>query len=215
VPQAVQQTARAFDMTDEGKVRVRQVREPGAPLTTARNALMQGVPGLRQMVPVRNTALGDERATSVGGLLGVVSPAKLSRETSDPMARELWETNAVIPRTSRRKGESLEGFREREAALAEAAKRAVRAVMEHEDYQALGEAPVSELRQSLAQMAASDPTAAEKLGRLESMSDDKVRARMRGIILERAITRARTMAGKRFPDSSNTRGARTLNSITR
>jgi hypothetical protein len=215
VPQAVQQVARASDLTDDGKVRVRQVREPGRPVQTAVNAVAQGIPGTRQLVPVRKDALGQERATSVGGLAGVLSPARLSRETQDPNAQELWRTNAAVARTPRRKGESLEAYEARVEALGAATKRAVEAVRQSEGYQQLDQMDAGALRERLRVLADRGEVQAEQVQRLDALSDDQVRDRLRGVLLERAIGNARRGASQRFPDPGRGAAGTLLQRLTR
>jgi hypothetical protein len=214
VPQAVQQAARFADTNEQGLVRVRQVREPGDPTQTAINALMQGIPGLRQQVPVRRSALGEERALSVGGF-GVLSPARLSRETTSPQAQELWRTGAAIARTPRRKGESQETYEARQQALGTAATRAIDAVMKSEGYQRMSMLPTEQLRATLAGLTARGDVQADQVAKLENLSDEKLRARLQGIVLEKAISRVRTSAGRAYPDPARGRSGSLLNALTR
>lgn len=213
VPQVVQQAARATDVTPEGLVRVRQVREPGDPAQTAINALMQGIPVLRQQVPVRRNALGEERATSMGGPW-VAFPARLTRETDDPRAQELWRTGAAIARTPRRKGESQQMYEARQAALGTAASRAVDAVMNNPGYQGIATMDTQALRMALAGLAATGEVQEKQVREMERMDDDALRARLQGVVLERAISGARSAAGKQFPDPARGRGS-LLNALTR
>jgi hypothetical protein len=216
VPQVVQQAARASDVTPEGRVRVRQVREPGAPLQTAANAVMQGVPGLRQQVPVRRNALGQERATSVGGLLGVLSPARLSQETDDPRAQELWRTGAAVARTPRRRDEPQDVYEARQQALGDAAASVVEQVMQHPQYQAIATMDVAQLRQGLSGMMLEDgETPLPEIERLNRLSDEALRERYQGYVLEQAVSRARSAAGAPFINPRAGRTGGVLRALTR
>jgi hypothetical protein len=213
VPQIVQQAARATDVNEEGMVRMRQVLEPGDPLATARNAIMQGIPGVREQLPVRRNALGQERATSVGGF-GVLSPARLTMETSDPRAQELWRTGAAVPRTSKRKGESQDLFERRQQALGTAVGRAVEAVTNNPAYQNIETMDTQALRAALANLARTGEVQEKQVRQMEKMDDAALRTRLQGVVLERAISRAREAAGRQFPDPSR-RGGALLNALTR
>jgi hypothetical protein len=216
VPQVVQQVARATDLTDEGTVRVRQPRVAGDPARTALNAVLQGIPfGARQMVPVRRTALGEERATSVGGLAGVLSPARLSRETSDPRAQELWRTGAAVPRTTQRRGEPAETFSARQEALGGAVARAVQAAMNDPQYQAIARMPAADLRAALRAQVAERGADLPELQRLDVLPDDEIRRRYQGMVLDNVIRAARTQAGAAFPDPRGGRAGSILQSLTR
>jgi hypothetical protein len=215
VPQVMQQIARASDVTPEGQVRMRQVRVEGDPMRTAVNAFMQGLPGARQQLPVRRTALGGERATSVGGLAGVFSPARLSRETQDPVAQELWRTGAAVPRTPQRRGERAGTFDERQQALGSAVTQAVQAAMQDPEYQGIARMDVAELRQALGNMMQEEGQSLPELERLQSMSDEDIRRRYQGIVLDRVIQRARTSAGAAYPNPRGGRAGALLRSLTR
>jgi hypothetical protein len=215
VPQAIQQVARATDVTPEGKVRVRATREPGDAVQTAINAALQGLPGGRQKLPVRRTALGEERATSRGGLLGVLSPARLSMETTDPRAKELWETGAAVPNVVRRKGESVAAYSRRAEAMGQAASRAVEAGMKSPSYQAISRMNTAQLRKTLSALADRGEMQAEQVAQLGQLSDDDLRRRLQGLYLERIIGRGRALTGRQFPDPSGGRQAQMLNALTR
>lgn len=215
VPQVMQQIARASDVTPEGQVRMRQVRVEGDPMRTAVNAFMQGLPGARQQLPVRRTALGGERATSVGGLAGVFSPARLSRETQDPVAQELWRTGAAVPRTPQRRGEQAGTFDERQQALGSAVTQAVQAAMQDPEYQGIARMDVTELRQALGTLMQEQGQPLPELERLQSMSDDDIRRRYQGLILDRVIEGARKQAGAAYPNPRGGRAGALLRSLTR
>jgi hypothetical protein len=214
VPQAVQQVARAIDANAEGNVRVRQVRDPDSWVQTAQNAVMQGIPGLRQQVPVRQDAFGRERGSSLAGA-GVLSPARLTQEATDPMVLEMTRTGAAVARTDKRKGESQETFEARQAALGAAAARAVKATMANPQYRAIEQMDVAQLRSRLGRMQGDDGTPLPEIEKLDRMTDEQVRRRYQGIILDRVISRARESAGRRFPDPRRGRAGATLRSITR
>jgi hypothetical protein len=215
VPQAVQQLARASDITPEGQVRLRQVRVPGDPMQTGINALMQGLPGARQQLPVRRSAFGEERATSVGGTLGVLSPARLSRETQDPAAQELWRTGAAVPRTSQRKGEPQGTFDARQQALGAATMQAVQAAMQNPQYQQIATMDVGKIREALNATMQQSGVPMPEIEQLQRMSDEDVRRRYQGLVLDRIMTQARTRAGAAFPDPRGGRAGSVMRALGR
>jgi hypothetical protein len=215
IPQFVQQIARASDTSPEGAVIQREIRDPDSVSKTMVNAFVQGIPGLRQTLPARVDMFGKERATTVGGVAGVLSPARMSIASDDPVAQELWRTNAAIPRTMRRKNETVEEHRARATALGTYTRQALGQVINSPEYQEIARMPVGEIRGQLLEMARMTGVGRREISAIEKMSEDQIRERLQGMVLENVITSVRTGVGQGFPDPMGGRGGGMIRTLTR
>ena len=89
-------------------------------------------------------------------------------------------------------------------------------VMADPEYQAIAQMPVAELRQALAtQLAARGGSELAEMRKVQALSDDEVRRRYQGLVLDMAMQRARTQAGAAFPDPRGGAAGGILQSMTR
>jgi hypothetical protein len=215
VPQFVQQIARATDTSPEGAIIQREIRDPDSGVRTAVNAFIQGIPGLRQTLPARIDMFGEERAATVGGVTSILSPARLGIPADDPVARELWRTNASIPRTMRRKNESAEEHRDRAIALGTYTRQALGQVIASPEYREIARMPVGDVRRELLEYTRAAGFSRDDIEAIEKMSDSQIRARLQGMLLEDVITRVRTNVGRGFADPTGGRGGNVVRTLTR
>lgn len=113
VPQFVQRGARALDTDAAGETVMRDVRGKSAGETVV-NSIVGGIPGARQKLPAKVSALGESRSSGDGGVAAVVSPFRTSEDKTqrDPVARELARLNVGF-------GERRQVDQETRAALAD------------------------------------------------------------------------------------------------
>ena len=223
VPQIVQQAARSSDVTPEGGVRVREVRVPGDPGGTIYRAVAQGIPGARQTLPTRLDALGRERAATRGGIVPrggvgvppILSPARLSIAQQDPIAQELWRTNAAVPRTPQRQGEPREAYEQRVRELGEATYKAVERTINSTTYKNIERRDVGAIKRNLIMIAQESGGSPRDIRTLEALSDEEAIARLQGAMLEKSIRRARSSVNRRYPDPLAGRSGTLTRTLTR
>lgn len=184
---------------------IRETKSPSV-LEAAKQNIMAGVPGLSKMLPERLDPLGRTQVRDLGPVGSIFSPLAVRESlTTDPVRAELERTNAVVTPVKRRKDETPSGFEERKRFTGETVNRVVAAIINSQRYQQMGNTDPSAARQAL-----------EGAGiQTENISDDRIRSRLQGAMIERVIDRAKSAIYRAQPKTAQQRTAEFAKSITR
>ena len=143
------------------------------------------IPGLSRFLPEKVDPLGNVQRREGGALSTLFSPitTRTALPEVNPLIGEMARTGAVAGRIKREEGETGQQFAEREKMTGSAIATVMAAVTKTPGYQQISTMPTSTLRQLLEQ--AGQNTA--------NISDDKIRARVQGYVLEQAMEQAKTL----------------------
>lgn len=178
------------------------VRDPRAETAgeELKRRTMAAVPGLAQRLPVRLDPLGQPVRRDMGLIESLVSPVRRQRALTetDPVRAELERTNAVATPVARRKGEDDETFRARQERTGQVIYGAVQRFLQSDRYRNAATMNVDRLRRTLEE-AGEDP---------DRLSDEAVRARYQGLLLEQVVARAKASVARQFTNpQGGSRGA--------
>jgi hypothetical protein len=166
------------------------------------DALSRGV-GFSQPLPEKVGPLGTIRTREGGVLSTLFSPVATSTALPEvnPLIGEMARTGAVAGRIKREEGETGQQFAEREKMTGAAIATVMSSIINTPGYQQLNAMPTSALRQLLEQSGQST----------ENISDDKIRARVQGYLLEQAMAQTKTLiAEERAKGKTTPSGAKAL-----
>ena len=184
---------------------VRETKSPSV-LEAAQQNVMAAVPGFSKQLPARMDPLGRTQERDLGPIGSIFSPLAVRKAlTVDPIRAELERTNAVVTPVKRRKDETPAVFENRKRFTGEAVNRVVSAVVSSPAYQRIGYMDVAAARQALEQ--AGIPA--------ENVSDDRIRARLQGALIERVMDRAKSAIYRAQPKTVQQRTAEFTKSIVR
>lgn len=189
VPAGVGAVARGTDVA-----RMREY-EPAGALRGVAGAVMERIPGLRQQLPPQRTSFGDQMP-SRGVINAMFSPVTASDDLrkTDPVIGELADADYAVPRLPRHPGEGANAYSQRQRIYGVAARQAVEAVLQSEDYARARQAEVDAV--ASARQAAADPRVRgytfEQLrdAALEALKAARG-ANTRAELLDRAVTQVR------------------------
>lgn len=195
----VRSVAQAYDPT------VRETKSPSVLEATQQN-VMAGIPGLSKQLPERMDPLGRTQQRDLGPIGSIFSPVAVRKSlTTDPIRAELERTNAAVTPVKRRKDETPAVFENRKRFTGEAINRVVGAVIRSPNYQRIGNMDASTARQAL-----------EEAGiQTENISDERIRSRLQGALIERVMDRAKSAIYRAQPKTVQQRTAEFAKSITR
>lgn len=154
--------------------------------------LQAGVPVAAQELPARLTALGEPIQRPGGLVQALLSPVGVSpaRTAADPLLREIERTGAIPTPLRQRKGESDEGFAQRQQQIGQFVRSVLERTVESPRYVGIPKRDPMRLRQELARVRIDT----------NDLSDDEVVTRYQRYVLDRAIEQAKTRMGRRFPN---------------
>lgn len=154
--------------------------------------LQAGVPGAAEQLPERLTALGEPLQRPGGLVQSLLSPVGVSpvRTATDPILREIERTGAIPTPLKQRKGESDEGFAQRQQQVGQFVRSTLERAVESPRYVGIAKRDPLRLRQELARVRIDT----------NDLSDDEVVTRYQRYVLDRAIEQAKERMGRRFPN---------------
>lgn len=154
--------------------------------------LQAGIPGAAEQLPERLTALGEPLQRPGGLVQSLLSPVGISpvRTATDPLLREIERTGAIPTPLKQRKGESDEGFAQRQQQVGQFVRSTLERAVESPRYAGIAKRDPLRLRQELARVRIDT----------NDLSDDEVVTRYQRYVLDRAIEQAKTRMGRRFPN---------------
>ena len=174
----IRATGRAIDRT--------QRETKGAtPLETIGNEILAQVPGFSKTLPEKVDPLGTALRREGSPLSAIFSPITMRTALTDvnPLRAEMARTGAVAGRIKREEGETGQQFAEREKMTGGAIATVMSAISQTPGYQQLSAMPTDSLRRLLEQSGQNT----------SKISDDKIRARVQGYLLEQAMEQTKTL----------------------
>jgi hypothetical protein len=184
------------------------VRETKAPTVyeATKNTVKASIPGLSRTLPERLDPLGRTQQRDLGVIGSLFSPVAVRKSlTTDPMRAELERTNAVITPVKRRKDETPQMFLERKRMTGSTMDRVMRSVTSSPQYKAIGDMSTDNARALLENAGVSS----------EGISDERIRSRLQGAMLERIMDRAKSAIYRAQPKTIKQRASEFSKSITR
>lgn len=185
---------------------VREARTDGR-MATVLNRVQAGIPFASERLPERVDALGKPIERGGTALERFASPLQRKQDltTTDPVRAALHKANVVVGRLSRRKGEGMQEYHDRATAIGSTVESVVGRVAESEPYQRIDTMSVDRIRRGL------EAADIDVSGR----SDDDLRNAYRSLMLERAISRAKSAAGRAYRPTTSPTATRLQRALDR
>jgi len=184
---------------------VRETKSPSI-LEATKSNVMAAIPVWSKQLPERLDPLGRTQQRDLGTIGSLFSPLAVRKSlTSDPVRAELERTNAVVTPVKRRKDESQQQFEDRKRMTGTAMNNVVSAVINSPRYQAISQADPTAVRAALEAAGVAS----------EGISDDRIRSRLQGALIERVMDRAKSAIYRAQPKTFEQRASQFAKSITR
>lgn len=163
---------------------------------TAINRIMASLPGASEQLPPRVDPLGRIAQRGVSPLGAFFNPSVAREDLTriDPVRAELERTNANVGRITRDPRETGEQFAQREIEVGSTIRQVLAAVMQSPAYVAIGQMPIANARQALE--AYNEQLPENERIDLAKISDDRIRSRLQGKILERVSSTVKSQMRK-------------------
>ena len=184
---------------------IRETKSPSI-LEATKSNVASAIPWFSKTLPERLDPLGRTQQRDLGPIGSLFSPMAVRKSlTSDPVRAELERTNAVVTPVKRRKDEGQQQFEDRKRMTGTAMNNVISAVINSPRYQAISQADPAAVRAALEAAGVAS----------EGISDDRIRSRLQGALIERVMDRAKSAIYRAQPKTFEQRASQFAKSITR